>query len=607
MKSIKRILQYVFPKYWKLAILNFLCVGLSVVAGLFSFTMVIPFLQVLFDESIPNAELVEFNWSIESLSAIFNYYLVLIITNYGKVKALIYLSVFISIAFFFKTGFWYLSRLVMINMRYSIVRNLRNSLYKKITQLSLSYYAGERKGDVISRMTNDVGEVEASVLRSFDVIFKDPVTLIASLGVLIYMSPKLTIFVLLMLPITGGIVGRIGSTLRRKSTAVQSRLGSLLSLIEETLSGLRIIKSFNAHDKCFYHFDSENKEYIRESKKMMRRRDLASPLSEFLGAVILVIVLWFGGSLVLSGNSELSSSQLIGYLVIFSQMIQPAKQFIDAYYSIQKGMASSDRIDEVLNAEIAIHDCENPKIIDEFKSGIQYQNVSFKYEDDLVLKDINLTIKKGQTVALVGQSGSGKSTLVDLLPRFYDVVGGKILVDGIDIRDLKITNLRQLMGIVGQESILFNDTIFNNIAFGVKEATMDQVIRAAKIANAHDFIMETPNGYQSNIGDRGSKLSGGQRQRLSIARAVLANPPIMILDEATSALDTESEKLVQESLYRLMENRTSIVIAHRLSTVVHADLICVLQDGQIIESGTHDELIALNGQYKKLHDIQTFA
>ena len=607
MKGLRRILQYVFPKYTGQALLNFLFVGISAIAGLCSFTMVIPFLNVLFDQTIEMPALVEFDWSVESVKNIFNYHLVNVINTYGKSSALLYLSAFIMAAIFLKTGFWYTSKLAMINIRYGIIRDLRNSLYNKITRLSLGFYSDEHKGDVMSRMTNDVNEVETSVLRSFDVIFKDPITLIASMVLLVYMSPKLTVFVLIMLPISGGIVGRIGSSLRKKSTVVQSKLGSLMSLIEETLGGLRIIKSFNAHDKVYNSFREENRQFIRESKRMMRRRDLAGPISEFLGSLILIIVLWFGGSLVLNGDSTLSSSQLIGYLVIFSQMISPAKQLIDAWYGIQKGLASSDRIDALLNAEIAIRDSENPKPINKFDNEIEYRNVSYKYVNDLFLKDINLTIKKGQTVALVGQSGSGKSTMVDLLPRFYDVVGGGIYVDGTNIKDLKIVDLRKLMGIVGQESFLFNDTIFNNIAFGVDHATMEQVIEAAKIANAHDFIMETPDGYQSTVGDRGGILSGGQRQRISIARAILANPPIMILDEATSALDTESEKLVQDALFRLMENRTSIVIAHRLSTVVNADLICVLQDGEIIERGTHTELMALGGQYKKLHDIQTFA
>ncbi|MBO7144405.1 MAG: ABC transporter ATP-binding protein [Salinivirgaceae bacterium] len=607
MKGLKRILQYVFPRYTGQAMLNFLFIGLSTIGGLCSFTMVIPFLDVLFDQTIETPTLAEFDWSVESAKSIFNYHLVNIINEYGKPSALLYLSAFIMVAILIKTAFWYASKLSMINIRYSIIRDLRNSLYNKITRLSLGFYSDEHKGDVMSRMTNDVNEVEYSVFRSFDVIFKDPITLIASMALLIYMSPKLTLFVVIMLPISGGIVGKIGHTLRKNSTVVQSKLGSLMSLIEETLGGLRIIKSFNAHGKVYNTFSGENYEFIRESKRMMRRRELASPLSEFLGSLILIVVLWFGGSLVLNGDESLSSSALIGYLVIFSQMIQPAKQIIDAWYSIQKGLASSDRIDELLNAEVSIRDCENPKPIAKFDSEIEYRNVSFKYVNDLVLKDVNLTVKKGQTVALVGQSGSGKSTMVDLLPRFYDVIGGGIYVDGTNIKDLKIVDLRHLMGIVGQESFLFNDTIFNNIAFGVEHATMEQVIEAAKIANAHDFIMETPDGYQSTVGDRGSKLSGGQRQRISIARAILANPPIMILDEATSALDTESEKLVQDALFRLMENRTSIVIAHRLSTVVNADLICVLQDGEIIERGTHAELMAKGGQYKKLHDIQTFA
>ena len=607
MKGLKRILQYVFPRYTGQALLNFLFIGLSTIGGLCSFTMVIPFLDVLFDQTIETPNLVEFDWSVESVKSIFNYHLVNIINEYGKTSALLYLSLFIMVAILIKTLFWYASKLAMINIRYSIIRDLRNSLYNKITRLSLGFYSEEHKGDVMSRMTNDVNEIEYSVFRSFDVIFKDPVTLIASMALLIYMSPKLTLFVVIMLPISGGIVGKIGHTLRKSSTVVQSKLGSLMSLIEETLGGLRIIKSFNAHGKVYNTFNSENFQFIRESKRMMRRRELASPLSEFLGSLILIVVLLYGGNLVLNGDESLSSSALIGYLVIFSQMIQPAKQIIDAWYSIQKGLASSDRIDELLNAEVAIRDSENPKPIAKFENEIEYRNVSFKYVNDLVLKDVNLKVKKGQTVALVGQSGSGKSTMVDLLPRFYDVIGGGIYVDGTNIKDLKIVDLRHLMGIVGQESFLFNDTIFNNIAFGVEHATMEQVVEAAKIANAHDFIMETPDGYQSTVGDRGSKLSGGQRQRISIARAILANPPIMILDEATSALDTESEKLVQDALFRLMENRTSIVIAHRLSTVVNADMICVLHNGEIIERGTHTELMALGGQYKKLHDIQAFA
>lgn len=608
MKGLRRILQYVFPRYTGQSILNFIFIGLATVGGLCSFTMVIPFLNVLFDQTIETTpELTSFNWDVESIKSIFNFYLVKIMNEHGKSSALLYLSTFILVAILVKTGFWYCSKLVLINIRFGVTRDLRNALYNKITRLSLSFYSEEHKGDVMSRMTNDVNEIEASVLKSFDVIFKDPITLIASMVLLIYMSPKLTLFVLIMLPISGGIVGKIGSKLRSSSTVVQSKLGSLMSLIEETLGGLKIIKSFNAHQKVANSFDDENRQFIRESKRMTRRRELASPLSEFLGSVILIVVLWYGGSLVLNGDDSLSSSALIGYLVIFSQMISPAKQIIDAWYGIQKGLASSDRVDELLNAEVTIRDCETPKPIDKFEDQIEYRNVSFKYVNDMVLKNINLTVKKGQTVALVGQSGSGKSTMADLLPRFYDVVGGGIYVDGTNIKDLKIVDLRRLMGIVGQESFLFNDTIFNNIAFGVEHATMEQVIEAAKIANAHEFIMETPDGYQSTVGDRGGKLSGGQRQRISIARAILANPPIMILDEATSALDTESEKLVQDALFRLMENRTSIVIAHRLSTVVNADLICVLQDGEIIERGTHTELMALGGQYKKLHDIQTFA
>ncbi len=547
-----------------------------------------------------------FAFNMEVLKNNFNFYLNEIILHYGKTTALLYLSIFVVIAVFFKTGFFYCGKFVMANLRTGIVRDIRNELYRKITRLPLGYYSDERKGDVMSRMTNDVAEVEFSILRSIDVIFKDPFSILASLGILLYMSPRLTLFVLALLPVTGFIIGKIGTSLRRKSVKAQNKLGDILSIIEETLSGLRIIKSFNAHDKVYKRFDKENSAYTNISVKMHRRRDLAGPISELLSTIVLVFVLYYGGQLVLKGDGTLNGADLLGYLVIFSQIIPSAKSLTDGYYNIQKGLASSERIEVILKAPIAIQDVENPAVINEFKHNIEYNDVHFKYRNDYVIKGINLKIEKGMTVALVGQSGSGKSTLVDLLPRFYDIQQGKITVDGVDIREIKITNLRKLMGIVSQESILFNDTIFNNIAFGVESATMEQVIEAAKIANAHDFIMETPHGYETNIGDRGGKLSGGQRQRISIARAILANPPIMILDEATSSLDTESEKLVQESLTRLMQNRTSIVIAHRLSTVVHADLICVIHEGKIIEQGSHNELLALDGHYKKLYNMQSF-
>lgn len=607
MKNLKRILGFVFPRYWEKALLNFIFVLLSVIFGLFSFTLVIPFLNVLFENTEPVSSLLPFKLNMEVLQNNFNYYLNQIVAEYGKPSALLYLSVFVVVAVFFKTTFLYLSKYVMASLRSRIVCDIRDELYQKIVKLPMGYFSNERKGDVMSRMTNDVGEIEFSILRSIDVVFKDPVSIIGSLVILLYLSPRLTIFVFLLLPIAGFLIGKIGSSLRRKSVKAQSKLGDIITIIEETLSGLRIIKAFNAQRKVNDRFAHENKSYSNLYKKMYRRRDMAGPISELLSTIILVMVLWYGGQIVLKGGTSLTGASLLGYLVVFSQIIPSAKSFTDAYYNMQKGLASIERIDVILNAPITIQDKNDPISVDGFNHCVEYQDVFFKYRDEMVLKGINLKVEKGKTIALVGQSGSGKSTMVDLLPRFYDVFNGSIKVDGNDIRDIKIYDLRKLMGIVSQESILFNDSIFNNIAFGVDQVTKEEVIAAAKIANAHDFIMETPEGYETNIGDRGGKLSGGQRQRLSIARAILANPPIMILDEATSALDTESEKLVQESLERLMQNRTSIVIAHRLSTVIHADLICVLHEGQIIEQGTHEELLTLNGQYKKLHDIQMFA
>lgn len=607
MKNFKKILGFVFPKYWGKAVSNFVCVLFSVVFGLFSFTLVIPFLDVLFE----NAHVVEsplpFAFNMEVLQHNFNYFLGSIIEKYGRSTALLYLSCFVIIAVFFKTGFLYAARYIMVSLQTNIIRDIRNRVYKKLVKLPLGYFSDERKGDVISRMTNDMVQIEFSVLKSLDALFKDPVSIIGSLAILVYMSPRLTLFVFVLLPVTGYLIGRIGSSLRRSSAKAQTKLGDIITIIEETLSGLRIIKSFNGHKKANERFASENQTYTYIAKKMNRKRDLASPLSEFLSTIVMALVLWYGGQLVLEGKTAMSGSGLLGYLIIFSQIIPAAKSFTDAFYNVQKGLASSERIDAILDAPITIQDKDDAVSVPSFDHSIIYEDVHFKYQTETVLNGINLKVPKGKTVALVGQSGSGKSTLVDLLPRFYDVIKGGIKIDGVDIRDIKIADLRKLMGIVSQESILFNDTIFNNIAFGVETATMEEVTAAAKIANAHDFILEAPDGYQTNIGDRGGKLSGGQRQRLSIARAILANPPIMILDEATSALDTESEKLVQESLERLMQNRTSIVIAHRLSTIIKSDIICVMHEGKIIEQGTHAELLELNGQYKKLHDIQMFA
>jgi len=607
LKGLKKILRYIFPKYTGNTVLYFIFNILSTVFGLFSLLMVMPFLSVLFNKTELVTKLPDLAFSAASAKGYFNYYLSQIIIHYDVQKALLYVSLFFVVATLLKTLFFYLAKYYMVPVNSGIVRDIRERMYSKILRLSLSYFSDERKGDIISRMTNDVSEIELSVVQSVEAFLKEPVTIIAYLISLLVISPQLSLFVFVLFPISGLIIGKIGSSLRRKSVMAQNKLGDLLTKIEETLGGLRIIKAFNAEKKSEASFDKVNKEYTNLMIRLWRRRDLAVPMSEFLGVSIVVVVMWFGGSMVLSGKDGFSSEALITYLAIFSQIINPAKTFTNAFYNIQKGLAAIDRIDKILEADVTIKDAANARELPGLTSSISYNNIFFKYNNDFVINGISLKIEKGQTVALVGQSGSGKSTLVDLLPRFYDVTTGSITIDGVDIREFKVKSLRKMMGIVNQESILFNDTIFNNIAFGVEHATPDEVIAAAKIANAHDFIMETPNGYETNIGDRGGKLSGGQRQRISIARAILANPPVTILDEATSALDTESEKLVQESLTRLMENRTSIVIAHRLSTVIHADLICVVHEGKIVEQGTHHQLLAQGGYYKKLHDAQMFA
>jgi subfamily B ATP-binding cassette protein MsbA len=607
LKGLSRILKYVFPLYTKNAVIYLVFNIISVVFSLFSIVMIIPFLDVLFGNQnlVTVKPIFEFNQ--EAISAYFNFYLSKVVLEFGPSRGLMFIMAFVVTTTFFKASFFYLAKYFMVPVNVGVVRDIRDNMYNKILKLPLSYYSNERKGDIISRMTSDISEIELSVVRSVEVLLKEPVTILLYLGFLVYLSPELSIFVLLMFPISGAIIGKIGGTLRKSSNRAQTILGDLISRIEETLGGLRIIKAFNAHNKSNERFQEVNHEYSNIMIRMWRRRDLAVPLSEFLGILTVAIVLWYGGIIVLGGKGDLTSESLIAYLAVFSQIIAPAKAFTNAFYNIQKGLAASDRINKVLDSEINILDKPNAIDIEGFNSEITYDNLYFKYKDDFVINGIDLKIKKGQTVALVGQSGSGKTTMVDLLPRFYDVTKGSITIDGIDIRDVRVDKLRGLMGIVNQESILFNDTIFNNIAFGVENATMEQVIEAAKIANAHSFILETPYGYETNIGDRGGNLSGGQRQRLSIARAVLANPSIMIFDEATSALDTESEKLVQDSLNRLMENRTSIVIAHRLSTVIHADVICVMYEGKIVEQGNHPELIEQDGYYKKLHDAQAFA
>jgi subfamily B ATP-binding cassette protein MsbA len=566
--------------------------------------MLIPFLQLLFG-TVPLVEVEpEFTLSAKGMSNYLNYFLSSLIKNHDQATALLFVIVLVVIASFLKNMFTYLSLFYLAPIRTGVLKDMRNKLYRKVVELPLGFFTEEKKGDIISKMTNDVNEIEVSIIRSLEMFFRDPIIIIIHLIGLIYISPQLTLFVLIILPLTGGVIGRVGKNLRKTSFKGQTKMGIILTIIEETIGGLRVIKAFNAEKKVISRFESMNSLYTLLMKKMWRRRDLASPLSEFLGTIVVVLVLWYGGNLIFDGKGNLGPEALIAYIGIFYMIINPAKSFSNAYYNVLKGMASADRIDSILVAENPIKVKPGAKKIESFNNEIEYRNVSFRYENDWVLKNINLTIKKGMTVALVGQSGSGKSTMVDLLPRFWDVTEGEILIDGVNIKDLDMVSLRNLMGNVNQEPILFNDNFFNNIAFGVENAKMEDVIAAAKIANAHDFIMATPNGYHTNVGDRGSKLSGGQRQRVSIARAILKNPPIMILDEATSALDTESERLVQDAIDNLMKHRTSLVIAHRLSTIRKADLICVLHEGEIVERGKHEELLALNGYYSKLHSMQ---
>lgn len=605
MKKYYKIFRFLYPYKWQ-AFANIICNILGSLFGLFSIAVMIPFLEILFKtEQVVVAKPVHTDSLLTYLKEYFNYLISTVNHNYGAANALMLIISFAIVSSLLKNLFIYLSLWFLAPIRNGVVKDIRNALFQKIMVLPLGYFSDEKKGDIISKMTNDVNEIEVSIIRSLEMFFRDPVTIIIYLISLIVMSPRLTLFVLVLLPIAGFIIGRIGKNLKKTSFKGQKRMGTLLSIIEETLGGLRIIKAFNAEEKTRKRFETSNEFYSTIMIRMWRRRDLASPLSEFLGTIVVALVLWYGGSLIINGSSSISGAGLIVYVGLFYMIINPAKSFSTAYFNIIKGLASADRIDSILSAETKIKNIEGAKTITKFESSIEYRNVSFKYLDDYVLKNVNLKIEKGKTVALVGQSGSGKSTFVDLLPRFYDLEEGEILIDGINIKEYTLESLRALMGNVNQESILFNDTFYNNIAFSVESSSEMDVINAAKIANAHDFIEATPSGYYSNVGDRGSKLSGGQRQRVSIARAIFKNPPIMILDEATSALDTESEKLVQEAIENLMKHRTSLVIAHRLSTVRNADLICVLHEGEVVERGKHEELLALNGIYTKLYNLQT--
>ncbi len=608
MKDFFKILKRFVPPYKKYLLLNIIFNILAAVLTLFSFALIIPILEMLF--KIKTQDYVLMSMGDASLKDVlvnnFYYYTQQSIIDLGPATTLALLAVALVVMTALKTGATYLSSYFIIPLRSGIVRDIRNFVYDKITTLPMGFFTGERKGDVMARMSGDVAEIENSVMASLDMMFKNPVMIIVCLAMMIVVSWQLTIFVLILLPIAGMIMGRVGKRLKRTSLEAQNQWGTLMSNIEETLGGLRIIKAFNAEHKVKGRFHRENNVFYRLSNKVQRRQQLAHPMSEFLGTVTIAIVLWFGGALILSGSSSLEAAGFIYYLVIFYSIINPAKDLSKAAYAIQKGLASMERIDKILDAPNPISDPEHPEKINPKGGTIKYNGVTFSYADTPVINDVTLEIPAGSTVALVGQSGSGKSTLADLLPRFYDVDSGSITIDGVDIRHAAIHDLRAIMGNVNQEAILFNDTIYNNITFGVDNATEEQVIAAAKIANAHEFILATEDGYQTVIGDRGCRLSGGQRQRLSIARAILKNPPVLILDEATSALDSESEHLVQEALDRLMKDRTTLVIAHRLSTIKNASMICVMHEGRIVERGTHDELIALNRYYKRLVDMQKF-
>lgn len=610
MKTFLRVLRFAsplsrfVPRYAVLAIL-------SVVFGLLNLTLLIPLLNVLFKltpNEIPAAKPIP-SFDISFVYQYFNYYFNRIFIEKGGSSALLYVCGVIFVTILFANLFRYLSQRVMSSMRSFTVMNIRQALFNKITVLDLSYFFQSRKGDLLSNLSNDVNEIENSVVSSVQIMFREPLMIIGNIVVLLIMSVKLTLFSLIVLPLSGLIISLITKRLRKDAKEGQQLLGNLLSIIEETISGIRIIKAFNGQEYVKKKFAGENQRYRSVLKNMWNRKELATPISEFLGVFVVIGIVLYGGNLVLSNQSELTASQFITYIILFARLLEPAKNISVAVTNIQRGIVAGERIFGILDADVTIKDKEHPIQITDFNHSIEYRNVSFNYIRDhegLVLNNVNLKIEKGKTIALVGQSGSGKTTLADLLPRFYDLEQGEILIDGENIKDYRLHDLRKLMGIVTQESILFNDTVFNNIAFGMEHAKEEDVIAAAKIANAHNFIMEMPDGYRTNIGDRGGKMSGGQRQRISIARAVLKNPPILILDEATSALDTESERLVQDALIKLMTNRTVLVIAHRLSTIQHADEIIVMQKGEITERGTHSALIENSTVYKKLYELQSF-
>ena len=609
MKEFITVLRRFVPPYKRYLVWSVVFNILSAVLNIFSFMAIIPILQILFQtggDSVPQS-LMPISWDNlqEALSNNANYYVGQLIESIGPTTTLLVIGVFLAFMTFLKTGAYFLSSATIIPIRTGVVRDIRNQLYRKITSLPLGFFSEERKGDIIARMSGDVAEVENSIMSSLDMLFKNPILIIAYFSTLLIISWQLTLFTLVFVPVMGWFMGMVGRKLKQNSIKAQALWSDTMSQVEETLGGLRIIKAFCAEKKMNNRFDRINSAYRNDIMRVNIRQQMAHPMSEFLGTVMIVIVLWFGGILVLSGDKMLTGPTFIYYLVMLYSIINPLKEFSKAGYNIPKGLASMERIDKILNAENNIVENPSPRHIASFEHQIEFRNVSFRYDKKWILRNINLTIPKGKTIALVGQSGGGKSTLVDLIPRYYDVQEGEVLIDGVNVKDLGIHDLRQLIGNVNQEAILFNDSFRNNISFGVDGATDEQIAEAAKIANAYDFIMQTEKQFDTPVGDRGSRLSGGQRQRVSIARAILKNPPILILDEATSALDTESERLVQDALERLMKTRTTVAIAHRLSTIKCADEICVIHEGEIVERGTHDQLLAIDGYYKKLNDMQS--